>query len=137
MNISDILQQLPAREAVVRQLENEFKGRITELQKMESDLLAKMEKLQRDGKTMKASDRTRLENGLMTERTAFAEKAKVFEEDNLRRQKEERNKILSRIQDAVKVIASKNGYDIVVDANAVVYMKPALDVTAEVLKRVQ
>lgn len=34
VNVSSIFQQLPAREAVAKQLENEFKGRATELQGM-------------------------------------------------------------------------------------------------------
>lgn len=50
---------------------------------------------------------------------------------------EERNKILSRIQDAVKSVASKGGYDVVIDANAVAYADPSKDITADVLKQVK
>ncbi|WP_291971729.1 molecular chaperone Skp [Candidatus Symbiopectobacterium sp.] len=137
VNVASIFQQLPQRETVAKQLENEFKGRASELQKMESDLQTKMQKLQRDGSTMKASDRSKSENDLMAQREKFSNKAQAFEQDNRRRQMEERNKILSRIQDAIKSVASKDGYDIVIDAKAVAYVGNAKDITADVLKQVK
>ncbi len=73
----------------------------------------------------------------MAQREQFSQKAQAFEQDNRRRQMEERNKILSRIQDAVKVIASKEGYDVVVDVNATAYFAAGKDITADVLKQVK
>lgn len=137
VNVSSIFQQLPAREAVAKQLENEFKGRASELQNMERSLQTKMQRLQRDGATMKASDRSKLEKDVMAQREQFSQKAQAFEQDNRRRQMEERNKILSRIQDAVKSVASKGGYDVVIGANAVAYADSSKDITADVLKQVK
>ncbi|KLU15793.1 MULTISPECIES: molecular chaperone Skp [Xenorhabdus] len=137
VNVAEVFQQLPAREAVAKQLENEFKGRATELQRMESELQTKIQKLQRDGSTMKASEREKLEKEVMAKRDDFAQKAQSFENDNRRRQMEERGKILNRIQDAVKVVAGKEGYDLVLDANTVVYSTSGKDITVEVLKQVK
>ncbi|MEQ1967539.1 molecular chaperone Skp [Xenorhabdus nematophila] len=137
VNVADIFQQLPAREAVAKQLDNEFKGRASELQRMESDLQAQIQKLQRDGSTMKASEREKLEKEVMAKRDEFTQKARTFENDNRRRNMEERNKILGRIQDAVKVVAGKEGYDLVLDANTAVYSASGKDITAEVLKQVK
>ncbi len=137
VNVQSIFQQMPARDAVAKQLENEFKGRATQLQSQERDLQTKMQKLQRDGSTMKASDRSKLEKEVMAQREEFSTKAQAFEQDNRRRQAEERNKILSRIQDAVKAVASKQGYDVVIDANAVAYANSDKDITADVLKQVK
>lgn len=137
VNVASIFQQMPAREAVAKQLENEFKSRATDLQSQERDLQTKMQRLQRDGSTMKASDRSKLEKDVMAQREAFSTKAQQFEQDNRRRQAEERNKILSRIQDAVKSVASKEGYDVVIDANAIAYANNDKDITADVLKQVK
>lgn len=137
VNVSSIFQQLPAREAVAKQLENEFKGRASELQTMERSLQTKMQTLQRDASTMKASDRTKMEKDVMAQRDQFSQKAQAFEQDNRRRQLEERNKILSRIQDAVKTVATKGGYDVVIDANAIAYAGSSKDITADVLKQVK
>ncbi|MFC3394618.1 molecular chaperone Skp [Brenneria rubrifaciens] len=137
VNVSSIFQQLPQRETVAKQLENEFRGRATELQSMEKELQTKMQKLQRDGSTMKASDRNKMEKDVIAQREQFSTKAQAFDQDNRRRQMEERNKILTRIQDAVKTVASKEGYDVVIDANAVAYAANAKDITADVLKQVK
>ncbi|MFB6434836.1 MAG: molecular chaperone Skp [Candidatus Malihini olakiniferum] len=137
VNIASIFQQLPQRETVAKQLENEFKIRASALQKMEGDLQTKMQTLRRDGSTMKASDRSKVEKDLLAQREQFSKKAQAFEQDNHRREMEERNKILSRIQDAIKNFASKDGYDIVIDANAVAYVDNAKDITADVLKQVK
>ncbi|MFT4465171.1 MAG: molecular chaperone Skp [Sodalis sp. (in: enterobacteria)] len=137
VNVSSIFQQSQQRAVVTKQLENEFKGRATELQSMERDLQTKMQRLQRDGSTMKASERSSLEKSVRAQRETFSTKAQAFEQDNRRRQTEERNKILSRIQDAVKSVATKEGYDVVIDANAVAYASNAKDITADVLKQVK
>ncbi|OSM98106.1 MULTISPECIES: molecular chaperone Skp [Lonsdalea] len=137
VNVSSIFQQLPQRETVAKQLDSEFRGRASELQNMERDLQQKMQKLQRDGSTMKASERSKMEKDVMAQREQFSTKAQAFDQDNRRRQMEERNKILSRIQDAVKSVANKQGYDIVIDANAVAYADNAKDITADVLKQVK
>ena len=50
---------------------------------------------------------------------------------------EERNKLLSRIQDAVRSVAKDKGYDMVIDANALAYSQPSDDITAQVLTQVK
>ncbi|MEA9393181.1 molecular chaperone Skp [Acerihabitans sp. TG2] len=137
VNIASLFQQSPQRAIVAKQLESEFKGRAADLQAQERDLQTKMQRLQRDGSTMKASERSRLEKDVMAQREDFSGKAQAFEQDNRRRQSEERNKILSRIQDAVKTVATKKGYDIVIDASAVAYVGSANDITDDVLKQVK
>ncbi|UBX49662.1 molecular chaperone Skp [Providencia alcalifaciens] len=137
VNVGEVFQNMPARDAVAKQLESEFKSRATELQNLEKDLQSRVEKLRRDGATMSTSDREKQEKELITKRDQFAEKAQKFEEDNRRRQAEERNKILSRIQDSIKSVAAKEGYDVVIDANAVAYAKDGIDITSQVQKQVK
>ncbi|MGP4123879.1 MAG: molecular chaperone Skp [Sodalis sp. (in: enterobacteria)] len=137
VNVSSLFQHSSQRVLVAKQLENEFKDRATELQSIERDLQTKMQRLQRDGSIIKTSERRALENSLMAQREIFSSKARAFEQDNRRRQTEERNKILSRIQDVAKSVATKEGYDVVIDANSVVYASNAKDITADVMKQVK
>lgn len=65
VNMGSLFQQVAQKTGVSNTLENEFKGRASELQRMETDLQAKMKKLQ----SMKAgSDRTKLEKDVMAQR---------------------------------------------------------------------
>lgn len=137
VNIASIFQQMPAREVVTEKLEKEFKIRATDLQSQEQNLQTQIQRLRRDGSIMKASDRSKLEKDVMTQREVFSFKAQQFKQDSYRRQAEERNKILSRIQDAVIFVASKEGYDVVFDAKTIVYSNNSKDITAEVLQQVK
>lgn len=85
VNMGSLFQQVAQKTGVSNTLENEFKGRASELQRMETDLQAKMKKLQ----SMKAgSDRTKLEKDVMAQRQTFAQKAQAFEQDRARRSNE-------------------------------------------------
>ncbi|WP_395479634.1 molecular chaperone Skp [Candidatus Curculioniphilus buchneri] len=137
VNVSSIFQQHPQRAVVAKQLENEFNERATEIQSMENDLQTKMKRLQRDGSTMKASERIALEKVVMEQRDILSDKAQTFEHDSRRRQTEERDKILNYIQDGVRQIATKENYDVVIDTNAVAYVNNAKDITNDVLKQVK
>lgn len=137
VNVYSIFQHSSQRAIVAKQLEKEFKIRTSELQSMEQDIQKKIQKLKRDGSTMKASERGALEQSVIAQREAFSSKAQAFEKDNNRRQNEERNKILSSIQEAVNSVAHKEGYDVVIDANAIAYAKSSKDITVDVLKKVK
>ncbi|EMM4183709.1 MULTISPECIES: molecular chaperone Skp [Escherichia] len=135
VNMGSLFQQVAQKTGVSNTLENEFKGRASELQRMETDLQAKMKKLQ----SMKAgSDRTKLEKDVMAQRQTFAQKAQAFEQDRARRSNEERGKLVTRIQTAVKSVANSQDIDLVIDANAVAYNSSDVkDITADVLKQVK
>ena len=112
VNMGSLFQQVAQKTGVSNTLENEFKGRASELQRMEKDVMA--------------------------QRQTFAQKAQAFEQDRARRSNEERGKLVTRIQTAVKSVANSQDIDLVVDANAVAYNSSDVkDITADVLKQVK
>ncbi|MXP56357.1 OmpH family outer membrane protein [Pantoea sp. Mhis] len=136
-NIASIFQQLPQRNIIAKQLENEFKGRSTELQLQELDIQNKIQKLQINKSKMKASERNRIERDIIIQREKFSNKAQIFDQDRRYRQIQERNKLLSRIHDAIKKVAKSQGYDIVINAEAIAYVSHEKDITNDVLKQVK
>lgn len=138
VNIGNVFQQVAQSSGISNTLENEFKGRASELQGLENNLQTKMQRLQRDGSTMKAAERSKLESQVMAERETFASKAQAFEQDRNRRSNEERGKLVTRIQAAVKKVADDKRYDVVLDASTVAYTgKDVPDITSDVLKQVK
>ncbi|WP_083172336.1 OmpH family outer membrane protein [secondary endosymbiont of Trabutina mannipara] len=137
VNISSIFQQSLHLNMIDKKLENEFKRRATELQFMELDLQTKIKILRQNISHIKTSEFSTLEKSVVAQRENLSKKAQEFEQDNRRRQTEERNKIMSNIQDAVKNVAIKEGYSVVIDASAVAYIKNAKDITANVIKNVR
>lgn len=67
----------------------------------------------------------------------FEKKAQFFEQENRRRHHEERRKILNRIQSAINKVVQIEGYDVVIDANSVVYAKKSKDITDIVFQQIE
>ncbi|QBH95653.1 molecular chaperone [Limnobaculum zhutongyuii] len=133
VDVMSILQKMPEREAVAKKLESEFKSRATALQSEEKAAQDKVKKLQTSGGSMKAADRTKLENDIK----AFQQKAAAFTQDSRRREAEEMNKLVAKVQDAVKTVAEKDGYSVVVKADAAFYVNSDSDITEKVLAQVK
>ncbi|MDF7680051.1 molecular chaperone Skp [Enterobacteriaceae bacterium ESL0689] len=134
VNMNSLFQQVAQKMGVSNTLENEFKGRASELQGMENDLQSRIQRLQ----SMKAgSERSKLEKDIVAQRQTFAQKAQSFEQDRARRSNEERGKVVTRIQTAVKSVASSQSIDLIIDSNAVAFNSSSIkDITADVLKQV-
>ncbi|MDR0806146.1 MAG: OmpH family outer membrane protein [Enterobacteriaceae bacterium] len=133
VDVMSILQKMPEREAVAKQLDTEFKSRATALQQEEKSVQDKVKKLQSGGASIKAADRTKLEGEIK----AFQQKAAAFTQDSRRRESEEMNKLVAKIQSAVKTVAEKEGYAVVVKADAAFYASADSDITAKVLSQVK
>ena len=61
-------------------------------------------------------------------------KAQALEKASERREAEEKAKLFKTIQDAVKKVADKNGYDLVIDISALQYGKPEYNISEDVIK---
>ncbi len=137
VNINEVFQAMPEKEAVTKQLEKEFAPRITELQSMEKALKSDIEKLQANAAKMKKDDLKGVEQAINVKQMDFAKKAKAFEQENRQRQMEERNKMLAKIQKAVTEVAKQDKYTVVIDVNTIAYAEPSVNITAKVIEQVK
>lgn len=128
-----ILQQMPQRESVAKALDAEFETRGKALQAEEKKANDAAARLQKEGVTLATSEKAKL-NGVIT---AFEEKAKTFSQDYRRRENEEVNKLVSKIQDAVKTIAKADGYNVVFKAEAAFFADDSANITEKVLAQVK
>ncbi|MFO6421916.1 OmpH family outer membrane protein [Motilimonas sp. KMU-193] len=133
---AEIFQQLPQKDQVVNQLKKEFQPRINELKALEGKIKSKREKYQRDAELMKEADRTKLEREIDSLSADYQLKVKAFEEDNRRRQAEEQNKMRDKVMKAIDAVAKREGYDVVLNGEATVFVKPALDISKQVIAEI-
>lgn len=133
VDVMSILQKMPERETIAKQLDTEFKTRATALQKEEKAAQDKVKKLQTSGTSMKSADRSKLEGEIK----AFQEKANAFTQDTRRRETEEMNKLVAKIETAVKTVANKEGYSVVIKSDAVFYSAADNNITDKVLAQVK
>ncbi|MCG7585209.1 OmpH family outer membrane protein [Photobacterium sp. OFAV2-7] len=131
------MAQLAKRYNVAEKLRGEFKDRIDELRGIESRMKTKVDKMKRDGELMSASDRTKLQREMASLESNYKLKAKALQEDQRRRSAEEEQKLVQKIRKAIQDVAKREGYDIVIDANAVLHASPKDDLSSKVISAVK
>ncbi|EAZ71554.1 chaperone protein skp, partial [Vibrio cholerae NCTC 8457] len=128
---------LPQREVVLQKMQEEFKDKAAELQAIQADAKTKIEKLKRDGQLMGQDEveKLRIEIGQLDSK--YKIKAQALEQASARREAEEKQKLFKVIQDAVKKVAEKEGYDIVLDTSSMQYGKPEHNLSEKVIKAIK
>ncbi len=132
-----VLSQMAKKNNVTEKLRNEFKDRIAALQAVEEKMKKALEKLKRDGEMMSDTDRTKLQRDLKAWDSDLKLKVTNLKEDERKRSTEEQQKLVKSLQDAVNQVAKKDGYDVILDKQAVLFSNPADDLSDKVLKAVK
>ncbi|GGI81040.1 molecular chaperone Skp [Shewanella hanedai] len=133
VDMQAVFEQLPQREQVSKTLKTEFGDRVASVQKIQEELRGMLEKQQRDGALMSDTQKTELVRKMESMKSDLQLKGKALDEDMRRRQGEEQNKLLVKVQQAINKIAEKDNYDMVLQRGAVIYVKPTADISSKVV----
>ena len=136
INVPRIMQEIPQGKAVEAKLKSEFSSRVRELQGLESQGLALSAKLKKDESFMSADERTKSQRKLAELQADFNLKGQALQEDQRRRYGEEQKIVLQKVQAAVDSIAKAQGYDLVLNGQAVVYGSEKVDISSQVIQQV-
>lgn len=134
VNVQAIFQGLPQAATVQQTITAEFKDEIEVVNRLEKDLQYYLEKQKRDTATMSQAEITELEGKINSLREEYAAKAQPLQQNTQRRLGEERNKLLALISQGINTVAEKGNYDMVLNANAITYVKPENDISTKVLE---
>ena len=136
INVPRIMQEIPQGKAVEAKLKSEFGSRVRELQTLESQGQALSAKLKKDESFMSADERTKSQRKLAELQADFNLKGQALQEDQRRRYGEEQKIVLQKVQAAVDSIAKAQGYDLVLNGQAVVYGSEKVDISSQVIQQV-
>ncbi|MDN2480502.1 OmpH family outer membrane protein [Vibrio astriarenae] len=137
INTAQVFQELPQREATLQKLQDEFKDRADELKAIEANARTKMEKLQRDGELMSQAQVEEARMEIAQLENEFRLKGQSLEKATARREAEEKQKLFMLIQDAVEKVSKSEGYDMIIDIQAVSYAKPEYNISEKVIKAIK
>lgn len=129
-----VIAQMAQESNINEKLRKEFKDQIAQVERLKADLEKGVEKLQRNGELMSEKDRTKLQRELQSMDAEFKLKAKNLQEDQRKRSVEEERKLVQKLQKTITDIAQKEGYDMVIDRQTVLYASPEDDLSEKVLK---
>jgi len=133
VDMMSIFQQLPQREQISQDLQAEFQDRFEEMRQLETKIQELRQKQERDASIMSSDEKTQLNRELEQLISEAQLKSKALQEDTRRRQQEERNELLGKVQQAINAVAAEQGYDLVLESSAVAFMKADNDLSDEVV----
>ncbi|MCM5508822.1 MULTISPECIES: OmpH family outer membrane protein [Vibrio] len=133
INTAQVFQALPQREVVLQKMQEEFKDKADELKSIQAEAKTKIEKLQRDGELLGQEEVEKLRVEVAQLDSKYKIKAQALEKASARREAQEKQKLFKVIQEAVKKVAEKEGYDIVVDIQTMQYGKPEYNISEQVI----
>ena len=122
-----VMAQLAERYNVAQKMRNEFKDRIAVLQGLEKKINSNIEDLRRNGELMTQDQRTKIQRTLASLESDYKLKAQALQQDQAKRGGEEEQMMVNKIRAAISTVAKRDGYDLVVNAAAVLYSNNSKD----------
>ena len=121
----------PAKKAM-KKLEKEFEKRGQEMEKTRQQLQKLQEDVEKNGVTMSDTERKSKEKEFADLSREYQRKQRELNEDVNSRRNEELQSVVERANKAIKLIAEKEGFDLIVQE--AVYASPRVDITDRVIK---
>ena len=119
-------------------LQKEFKDQQDKLMTLQKQLVDQSDKYKRDSATMSPDEVKTLQASFEKNQADFQKMSNDFNQKRSARANEELEKLLAQVRDASSSVATKDGYTIVLQRGAALYVKNAsADITDKVLAMVQ
>lgn len=128
-----LLDKAPQTKAAKEKVEQEFKERDTALVNKQQQLRQQEERLKRDGSTMSADERRKLESDITKARRDIKRDLDEFREDFSLARNREMAELQKHINEAIVKLAKDEEFDLIV-GDSVVFASERIDITDKVLK---
>ena len=136
VDLGKVMSEIPQTKAIKSKLNTEFDSRIREMQRMETEGQTLASKMKKDESFMSAAEKTKSQRRLAELQAEFNVKAQALQEDQRRRYGEEQKKVIEKIKTAVDSIAKSEGYDMVLNRQAVLFTDEKYDISTQVIQQV-
>ncbi|WP_459950891.1 OmpH/Skp family outer membrane protein [Denitratisoma sp. agr-D3] len=132
INIEKVMRDSDPAKKAMKKLEKEFEKRGQDLEKVRQQAQKLQEDIEKNGVTLGESARKQKERELADATRDFQRKQRELNEDFNARRNEELQAVVDRTNKAIRVIAEKEGFDLVLQEAA--YVNPRVDITEKVIK---
>lgn len=134
VNTEKILRESAPAIKAQKKIEKEFLTRDEQLKKLAAQVREYQEQLERNSKGISAEERRVKERELASLTRQYQRTQQQMREDLNARQNEEYGLILERVNNAIKIIAEKEGYDLILQLQDSVYRSQRIDITNQVIE---
>ena len=115
--------------------EKKFGPQLKKLETLEKDATRLRDRLVKDGDKMQQAERERIKLEFKQEARDFQFQSKELNEAKATADREMLQQLKPKFDKAVEDVIKSGGFDIVLDRNAVVDVKPQFDITRQVIER--
>ncbi len=133
INLETIISQAPQTEQIKSRLKNQFQKREDGIVTAQKDLQEQINKINRDRSIMAETDLKAAEEKINNQKRDLVYKQQAFREDFMRSQNNEMDTLLKKIRSEIQTIASKQGYDLVLQEESVPFVAKKMDITEMVI----
>lgn len=137
VTMNRILEDSPQAEEAMRELEQEFSPRDTQLVAERDALQELRDRLEREGDTMTATERADLEREFTARSREFRRAQESFTDDLNVRRNEELAKLQRLINDAIIQLAREREIDLILTERNVLYSSERIDITDDIIAAMQ
>jgi len=134
VNTEKILRESAPAIRAQKKIEKEFLMRDEQLKKVAAQVREYQEQLERNSKGITEEERRVKERELASLTRQYQRTQQQMREDLSTRQNEEYGLILERVNSAIKMIAEKEGYDLILQLQDSVYRSQRIDITRQVIE---
>ncbi|TXH04139.1 MAG: OmpH family outer membrane protein [Nevskiaceae bacterium] len=135
IRVGDVVQQSPQFKAGADKIKAEFDRRKNELEADMKKFQADAAKYQKEGQLMSPADQAKTEKDLTARQVDLQYKQRQFQEDFQNRDRQLTGDMMNQIRGVIEKVAKEKGVDAVLQDP--VYATDAVDITDDVLKRLQ
>lgn len=115
--------------------EKKFGSQLQRLQNLEAEAKRLQERMQRDGEKLGQSELEKLELEFRQKAREFQSQSRELNEAKAQSDRQMLEQLKPKLDSAVEAVLKAGNYDLVIDRSAVVDVKPNLDITRQVIER--
>jgi len=115
--------------------EKKFGSQLQRLKNLESEAKRLQERMQRDGEKLGQSELEKIELEFRQKAREFQVQSKELNDAKAQSDREMLEQLKPKLDKAVETVLQAGDYDLVIDRSAVIDVKPTLDITRQVIER--
>lgn len=120
---------------LVGEMQKEFKPQQDQLRKIQATATALLEKAQKNGDVMSSEQKRRLQNEIESKNSDFEYFRQRLQKEVQERRQELFAPVDKEVQQAIEDLVREHNYDLVIPAQATLYVNPVYDVTNDVTEK--
>lgn len=134
VNVADILHSSQQVADATQKIKDKFAPQQKKIQDAQAKLQDEMAKFDKDGAVMSDADKKKMEDQITSERQNVVKEIAAFQKSLTDAQTKTMKAIFDQLNGVIGTVAKKDGYNMVIDSQFVVYNDEANNITDEVQK---